>query len=237
MNNPVLFLLPAPLGLVEAMWLPESERLRILHVRHFVVEAAKTARLHLKQLGMPIPIRELSLSELNEHTVKEDIPSLLLPMFEGFDLAVLSEAGCPAVADPGAVLVALAHEQGFDICPLIGPSSILMALMASGANGQRFAFHGYLPVDSTQQANVLKKLEQRSRDYDESQLFIETPYRNDALLMQCLQVLHSETRLCVSSDLSLPSQKIVSQIVRKWPEHISFHRKPSIFLIYAGNTS
>lgn len=233
---PRLFLIPAPLGEPDTPWLPEPERLRLLSLRHFVVEAEKTARKHLKALALATPIQELSLNTLNQHTPAADVASLLAPLLAGFDLGLISEAGCPAVADPGAQLVALAHQHGFEVVPLIGPSSILLALMASGANGQRFAFHGYLPVDAEHRAQAIKALEQRSREQDETQVFIETPYRNNALLAQLRATLATTTRLAIACDLTLPSQTIVSQRVHDWPNPApDLHKRPTIFVLYAGH--
>ncbi|WP_024303788.1 SAM-dependent methyltransferase [Pseudogulbenkiania sp. MAI-1] len=230
-----LFLIPTPLGDEATPWLPEPERARVLHITHFVVEAEKTARRHLKALGVTTPIRELTLSTLNEHTKPAEVAALLQPLAEGHDLGLVSEAGCPAVADPGAQLVALAHEKGFRVEPLIGPSSILLALMASGANGQCFAFHGYLPVDAAERAKAVKELEQRSRQRNETQIFIETPYRNNALLQQLRETLSPATRLCVAADLTLPSQTIVSRRVKDWPKDApDFHKRPALFVIHAG---
>lgn len=228
-----LYLIPTPLGAADVLWLPDTERQRILHLRHFVVEASKTARLHLKSLGIPVPVRDLVLNELNEHTDLQQISSLLDPLLAGTDVGLLSEAGCPAVADPGAQLVALAHENGIDVQPLIGPSSILLALMVSGANGQRFAFHGYLPVDRVERDAVLKKLEVRSKENNESQMFIEAPYRNDKLLAQCRQTLSPTTRLCIACDLNLPTQTIISRRLIDWPISPVLHKRPCIFLLYA----
>ncbi|MBV8648124.1 SAM-dependent methyltransferase [Paludibacterium sp.] len=229
-----LFLIPAPLGDADTPWLPEPERLRVRHLTHFVVEAEKTARKHLKALGVTTPIRELSLQTLNEHTPPQDVAALLMPLLAGQDVGLISEAGCPAVADPGAQLVALAHEKGIAVMPLIGPSSILLALMASGANGQRFAFHGYLPVDAGERAQALKRLEARSREQDETQVFIETPYRNDALLTQLRAQLAPDTRLAVACDLTLPTQTIISRRVRDWPAQApTLHKRPTIFVLHA----
>lgn len=229
-----LFLIPAPLGEPDTPWLPEPERLRLLSLRHFVVEAEKTARKHLKALALDTPIRELSMSTLNEHTPADQVAALLAPLEAGHDLGLISEAGCPAVADPGAQLVALAHQRGIEVVPLIGPSSILLALMASGANGQRFAFHGYLPVDADERAKAIKALEQRSREQDESQVFIETPYRNNALLAQLRATLATTTRLAVACDLTLPSQQIVSHRVHEWADPApDLHKRPAIFVLYA----
>lgn len=230
-----LFLIPAPLGDESIAWLPESERAKVLHLTHFVVEAEKTARKHLKALGVSAPIRELAMSTLNEHTAATDVAALLQPLLDGHDLGLISEAGCPAVADPGAQLVALAHERGIRVEPLIGPSSILLALMASGANGQCFAFHGYLPVDAADKAKIVKELEQRSRQRNETQVFIETPYRNNALLQQLRDTLSPATRLAVACDLTLPSQTIVSRRVKDWPKDApDLHKRPAIFIIHAA---
>lgn len=230
-----LYLIPTPLGDADTPWLPEPERARVLHITHFVVEAEKTARRHLKALGVSTPIRELQLSTLNEHTPAADVAALLAPLAAGHDVGLVSEAGCPAVADPGAQLVALAHGRGFRVEPLIGPSSILLALMASGANGQRFAFHGYLPVDAAERERAIRALEARSRQNDESQVFIETPYRNDALLAELRRVLSPTTRLTAAADLTLPTQTIVSRRVADWPADTpSLHKRPAIFVLYAG---
>ncbi|WP_337883538.1 SAM-dependent methyltransferase [Chromobacterium haemolyticum] len=230
-----LFLIPAPLGDESIAWLPEAERAKVLHLTRFVVEAEKTARKHLKALGVSAPIRELAMSTLNEHTPAADVAALLQPLLDGHDLGLISEAGCPAVADPGAQLVALAHERGLRVEPLIGPSSILLALMASGANGQCFAFHGYLPVDAADKAKIVKELELRSRQRNETQVFIETPYRNNALLQQLRDTLSPATRLAVACDLTLPSQTIVSHRVKDWPKDApDLHKRPAIFIIHAA---
>lgn len=230
-----LFLIPAPLGDESIAWLPEAERAKVLHLTRFVVEAEKTARKHLKALGVSAPIRELAMSTLNEHTPAADVAALLQPLLDGHDLGLISEAGCPAVADPGAQLVALAHERGLRVEPLIGPSSILLALMASGANGQCFAFHGYLPVDAADKAKIVKELELRSRQRNETQVFIETPYRNNALLQQLRDTLSPTTRLAVACDLTLPSQTIVSRRVKDWPKDApDLHKRPAIFIIHAA---
>lgn len=230
-----LFLIPAPLGDADTPWLPEPERTRVIHIQHFVVEAEKTARKDLKALGVTAPIRELQLSVLNEHTDAKDVAALLAPLKAGYDVGLISEAGCPAVADPGAQLVALAHEAGITVVPLIGPSSILLALMASGANGQRFAFHGYLPVDAAERVKAIKALEQQSREQDQTQVFIETPYRNNALLGTLRETLKPGTRLAVACDLTLPSQTIISRRNGDWPKQApDLHKRPTIFLIYAA---
>lgn len=234
MTTGTLYLIPAPLGDESIAWLPEGERAKVIHITHFVVEAEKTARKHLKALGVTTPIRELIMGTLNEHTKPAEVSALLAPLLAGMDVGLISEAGCPAVADPGAQLVALAHEKNIRIEPLIGPSSILLALMASGANGQCFTFHGYLPVDAAEKAVVLKKLEQRSSQYNETQIFIETPYRNNGLIQQIKEVLSPQTRLAVACDLTLPTQTIVSKKLKDWNNPPDFHKRPAIFVLHAG---
>lgn len=237
MNTPTLYLIPTPLGATDTPSLLAHEQAQIIHLTDFVVEAEKTARAHLKAMGISTPIRELNLTTLNEHTIPADIPALLAPLQAGRSMGILSEAGCPAVADPGAQLVALAHEQGFNVMPLVGPSSILMALMASGANGQCFCFKGYLPAEQTERIHSLKTLETRSRQHNETQLFIETPYRNDALLADAIATLHPGTRLCIAADLTLPSQTIVSQSVAQWRRCANLpilKKRPCLFVVYAG---
>ena len=234
---PTLYLIPTPLGAADTPSLLPHEQAQIQHLTDFVVEAEKTARSHLKHMGLHKPIRELSLRPLNEHTPKTEVAQLLQPLHEGRDLGVISEAGCPAIADPGADLVALAHEHGFEVKPLIGASSILLALMASGANGQCFAFKGYLPADKDQRAGCLRDLEQRSRQANETQLFIETPYRNDALLADAISSLHPNTRLCIASDLTLPTQLIISQRIADWRkmrELPVLKKRPTMFVLHAG---
>lgn len=235
--KPVLYLIPTPLGRADTPCLLPHEQAQIVGLTDFVVEAEKTARAHLKALGVTTPIRELNLRTLNEHTAAADVAALLAPLKAGRSLGLLSEAGCPAVADPGAQLVALAHAHGFAVMPLVGPSSILLALMASGANGQCFAFNGYLPANKEGRAGCLKKLETRSRGENETQLFIETPYRNDVLLADALAVLQPDTRLCIAADLTLPTQSIISKTVSEWRRLDSLpnlKKRPCLFVLYAG---
>lgn len=235
--SPILYLIPTPLGAPDTPCLLPQEQAQITGLTDFVVEAEKTARAHLKHLGVTTPIRELNLQTLNEHTDLKTLPELLKPLQEGRSMGILSEAGCPAVADPGANLVALAHRHGYEVRPLIGPSSLLLALMASGANGQNFAFKGYLPSEKSERIAALKSLEQRSRQQNETQLFIETPYRNDALLADALETLYPETRLCTATDLTLPTQEIISQTVAAWRKSKTLpnlKKRPTIFVLHAG---
>lgn len=235
---PTLYLIPTPLGEQDApLWAIPAQTARLHTLTHFVVEAAKTARKHLKQLDLAHPIQSLNLSELNEHTPDAQVAALLAPLHAGQDMGLLSEAGCPAVADPGARLVRLAHEAGFTVEPLIGPSSILLALMASGSNGQRFAFHGYLPVEANERKKALQQLEARSRQEDSAQIFIETPYRNNALLTTLLETLKPDTLLTAACDLTLNTQTIVSRRTRDWPKPApDLHKRPAIFVLYAGKS-
>ena len=236
MSQPVLYLIPTPLGTADIPCLLPHEQALIVHLSDFVVEAEKTARAHLKAFGLARPIRELNLQTLNEHTAATTVPTLLAPLRAGRSIGLMSEAGCPAVADPGAQLVVLAHAEGFAVQPLVGPSSIMLALMASGANGQQFAFKGYLPADKEARATSLKSLERHVQKTHETQLFIETPYRNDALLTDAVGLLHAETRLCIAADLTLPSQLIISQPVAAWRRMAKLpelKKRPCLFVLYA----
>lgn len=232
--TPTLYLIPTPLATADTPCLLPHEQSLIVDLIDFVVEAEKTARAHLKAFGVSTPIRELSLKTLNEHTPAQDIPALLEPLKQGRNMGLVSEAGCPAVADPGAQVVALAHQHGFMVKPLVGPSSILMALMASGANGQNFAFRGYLPQAADERAVALKEWEQRAYAQRETQIFIETPYRNDVLLETALQTLKPSTRLCIACDLTADTETIISLPVADWPkQRPNLKKRPCIFIIYA----
>lgn len=234
---PILYLIPTPLGTPDTPCLLPHEQAQISGLTDFVVEAEKTARSHLKHLGITTPIRELNLQTLNEHTDTDTLPELLKPLREGRSMGIVSEAGCPAVADPGANLVALAHKHGFEVRPLVGPSSLLLALMASGANGQNFAFKGYLPSEKTERIQALKSLEQQSRRNNETQIFIETPYRNNAMLEDAVATLSPSTRLCTASDLTLPTQTIISKHVADWrklPSLPDLKKRPTIFILHAA---
>lgn len=233
MNLGKLFLIPTPLGDETTPWLLPHEQNQITHITHFVVEAEKTARKHLKAIGVSTPIRELNLQTLNEHSKDSDLHALLEPLLNGQDVGLVSEAGCPAIADPGADLVALAHKKGITVLPLVGASSILLALMASGANGQSFAFKGYLPSEKNERLAALKKLEQHSLATNETQIFIETPYRNMAMLEDALSTLKPHTRFCIACDLTTPEQLIISQLVKDWSKTLpDLHKRPCIFVLH-----
>ena len=241
MSTGTLYLIPVPLVQTSAATnaetlaaaLPAPALATARRLRHFVVEHAKTARAYLKHMKLPLPLQELDLKELNEHTPAADIKALLQPLLQGQDLGLMSEAGCPAVADPGAALVALAQARGIRVVPLIGPSSLLLALMASGLNGQRFAFHGYLPAKSEERARAIRELEKESHSRLQTQIFIETPYRNATLYAALLQYAKPETRLCLATDLTLASEFIQTKSIRDWrktspPE---LERRPTVFLL------
>jgi 16S rRNA (cytidine1402-2'-O)-methyltransferase len=211
---------------------PVLDRIRKLDC--FVVESAKSARRFIASCGHPRPMRDLTFAELNEHTPASAIPALLEPLLAERDVGLLSEAGLPAVADPGAALVAAAHEHGIVVVPMTGPSSIMLALMASGLEGQRFRFLGYLPAESAARRAALAELERQSSRLAETQIFIETPYRNDALLADILQSCHASTRLAVAADLTAPSEWIRSERIEAWrarPGQIG--KRPAIFLLLA----
>lgn len=229
-----LYLIPTPLGDTPLdLVLPEETRRIAARLTHFVVEHAKTARAFLKQVGTEVPLQQLDLAELNEHTRDNVLEALLAPLLAGHDVGLLSEAGCPAVADPGANLVRLAHRRGIRVKPLVGPSSILLALMASGLVGQRFAFHGYLPAKPDERAKALKELEQRAARDDAAQAFIETPYRNAAMLAGILAACRDDTLVTVACDLTLASELVATRRVAEWRKALpDLDRRPAVFLIW-----
>ncbi|WP_368621100.1 SAM-dependent methyltransferase [Paraburkholderia sp. BR13444] len=235
-----LYLIPNTLGEGDAsaleLVLPAPVRARAASLHYYIGENAKTTRAFLKKVGTKRPIQEIEIHELNVNTPGGEIDKLLAPLLSGTDAGLVSEAGCPAVADPGAILVRRAHERGVKVVPLVGPSSILLALMASGLNGQTFAFHGYLPVDAAERAKRLRDLEQQSRKSKQTQIFIETPYRNRALLDTLLATCAPSTLVCVAVDLTLPSEVIASRSVADWKKkpEIDLHKRPAIFLILAA---
>lgn len=229
----VLYLIPSPLGVQDpGETLPEPARHTVAALDYFIVEHPKSARAVLKGIGTRKPLQELTLVVLDEHTAATELESLLSPVIAGRNAGLLSEAGCPAVADPGAQLVRLAHERGVRVVPLVGPSALLLALMASGLNGQRFAFHGYLPADAQERVRKIAELEMESAIRDQAQIFIETPYRNEKLFAALLQTCRPETLLCVATDLTLPTEQVETKTVREWhraPPEIG--KRPTVFLL------
>jgi 16S rRNA (cytidine1402-2'-O)-methyltransferase len=231
-----LYLVPAWLSedTPPADTVPAAVLQRMRTLERFIVEDAKSARRYLAACGHPKPMRELAFEELNEHTPDSAIPALLEPVLAGADAGVLSEAGVPAVADPGAKLVAAAHARGIAVVPMVGPSSILLALMASGLDGQRFRFVGYLPADAAARKSAIAELERQSARNRETQIFIETPYRNDAMLQELVATLRGETRLAVAVDLTASTEWIRSARVSEWKSDVpQVGKRPAIFLLLA----
>ncbi len=229
-----LYLIPTPLGDSPLdRVLPEETRRIATGLSTFIVEHAKTARAFLKQLGTVLPLQQLTLLELNEHTKAAELDALLAPLLAGHDVGLISEAGCPAVADPGADLARLAHRHGIPVKPLVGPSSILLALMGSGLVGQRFAFHGYLPAKPEERAKALRELEKRADKDNAAQAFIETPYRNRAMLETILATCRDDTLLSVACDLTLDTEYVATKPVAGWRgEAPVLDKRPCVFLIY-----
>lgn len=228
----ILYAIPTPLGGAPTEVLPETVLRQVRQLKDFVAENAKSARAFLSAAGAKP--REVSIVELNEHSAAAEIPKMLQPLRDGRDLGLVSEAGCPAIADPGAALVEAAHREGFRVVPLVGPSSISLALMASGLEGQRFAFCGYLPRDTGERVDRVKELEKRSRIERETEIFIETPYRNDVLLASLLGACAPQTRLCVAADLTLHSESVTTRTIAEWRRSPpALGRRPAVFLLLA----
>ena len=236
MQKPSLYLIPVTLGDTPiATVLPSYNTEIISQLNYFIVENVRSARRFLKKCNPDIDIDSITFFELNTHTRKEDISDFLQPMNDGNSMGIISEAGCPAIADPGADVVAIAQRKGFNVVPLVGPSSILMALMASGFNGQSFAFHGYLPIESPEKLRKLKQLEARAYDENQSQIFIETPYRNQKLAEDILQNCRASTLLCIAMNISCEDEYIVTRSVQGWKNKLpEMHKKPCVFIIYRG---
>ena len=214
--------------------LPEGNREWLATCRTFIVEELRSARRFLKKAGYPYPIDETDFHLLNEHTTHGEIGGYLDAIGRGENVGLLSEAGLPCVADPGAMIVRVAQRRGIEVGPLVGPSSLMLALMASGLNGQSFAFNGYLPVDKSQRANAIRRLEERARREHQTQLFIEAPYRNNQMLEALCTVLQPDTAICVACDLTLPTQTIRTLPSGKWKTErtkLNLHKRNTVFLI------
>ena len=234
MIEPALYLIPVTLsdGTHERV-LPSHNLQVIRGIRHFVVENVRTARRFLKACDRTIDIDALTFSELNGHTRPEDVEAMLAPLAGGEAVGLMSEAGCPAVADPGADLVSIAQRRGYVVRPLVGPSSILLGLMASGFNGQRFAFEGYLPIEAGARSRRLKEMVRRIEHEDQTQIFIETPYRNDRLVEELCRVLPPSLRLCIATDLTGDGERAVMRTIAQWRKRPPQSGKvPTIYLLY-----
>ena len=228
-----LYLIPSTLGDVAPLEvIPISVKKVIEEIDIFIVENEKAARRFIKSICPNKTQSSLKLFPLNKFTDLSEIPSYLTPCQHGQSIGLISDAGCPGVADPGSEVVSLAHQKHIQVVPLIGPSSILMAMMASGMNGQNFAFNGYLPIEKSERKSKIKQLEKRSFEEQQAQLFIETPYRNDKLLLDLCQILHPDTQICVACDLTLSTEFIKTQQVREWKRSsVNLHKRPTIFIL------
>lgn len=233
-----LYLIPCTLGDTPAeQVLPQHVIGVARKLQYFVVEQPKTARQFLSALKPEQPIQTLHFSILNEHTVPGELAGLLAPLLAGQDVGIISEAGCPGIADPGADLVNLAHRHDIRVVPLVGPSSILLALMASGLNGQCFAFHGYLPIENAERKTAIQALEAESARRRQTQLFIETPYRNEKMFGALLAHCRPQTLLCVATDITLPGEQIRTRSIAQWKLQPApqLNKRPSLFLLLATN--
>jgi 16S rRNA (cytidine1402-2'-O)-methyltransferase len=230
-----VYLIPNTLGESEISDVIPVGVTQILHsLNHFIVEDIRNARRFLVKTGYPLKIDDIVFFELNKHTNSADIPGFLLPCADGIDIGVISEAGVPAVADPGALVVEAAHRKNIRVVPLTGPSSILMALMASGFNGQNFAFRGYLPVDKTELSAALKDMESRSKRENQTQIFIETPYRNMRMFEEILKICNPSTRLCVAKNLTTSEESVVVKSISEWRKvKQDLDKQPAVFLLQA----
>lgn len=229
-----LYLIPSPLGDYDpAEVLPRPVLDIACGLKCFVVEEVRTARRFLSAAGLKGHIDTLEFHTLNEHTAPQEVEALAA-LFDKGDVGLISEAGLPAVADPGAALVALCHREGIEVVPLTGPSSLMLALMASGLNGQSFAFRGYLPAKTEERRSAVKDIERLSKSLDQSQIFIETPYRNDSLLKDLVKLLQPTTRLCVAADLTLPTAFVRTRTAAQWRrEPVTIGKRPCVFIILA----
>ncbi len=229
-----LYLIPVPLGETELDHiLPPHNNKIIGEIRHFIVENIRTARRFLKKSNPDIVIDNLTFYTLNKHTSPEEVSSYLKPIETGESIGIISEAGCPAIADPGADVVAIAQRKGYKVVPMIGPSSILLSLMASGCNGQSFSFWGYLPIDMSEKIKKLKLLEQRIYNENQTQIFIETPYRNHKIIEEIIKYCRPQTRLCIAANITCPDEYIHTHTIQEWSkEKLDLHKKPCIFLLY-----
>jgi len=228
-----LFLIPTTLGENEPLEvLPISIKRAIEEIDYYIVENEKSARRFIKKISPRKSQPNLFIEVLNKYTEPEVIPTFLQPCLEGMNVGVLSEAGCPGIADPGADVVGIAHQKNIKVVPLVGPSSILLAMMASGLNGQNFAFNGYLPIDATERKKAIKSLEKKSRDQGQTQIFIETPYRNDKLFAELANTLSPNTLLCIACDITLSSEFIATKRISDWKKtSLDLNKRPAIFIL------
>ena len=236
MSLGTLYMVPVTLGDDNLSFVIPADVIQIVKgLEYFVVENEKSARRFLGTVKSNKPVRELNFQLLNEHTAEKDLPELIAPLLAGHNVGMLSEAGCPGIADPGATLAALAHRKGIKVSPLVGPSSILLSLMASGFNGQQFTFLGYLPSDKAARVTKLKEIEKQSERLNETQIFIETPYRNQHMLEDILASCNANTKLCIARNVSLEVELVVSKTIAEWKKNAlpDLHKQPTVFLLIA----
>ncbi|MGH8751963.1 MAG: SAM-dependent methyltransferase [Burkholderiales bacterium] len=233
MPSGVLYLIPVSLG-ASQIDLPMSAIEQVCALNTFIVENAKSARQYLAQFKLATPLQQINFLLLDEHTPRETLKDLLKPLLAGENAGLMSEAGCPAVADPGAALIRLAHQHAIKVVPLVGPSAILLALMACGLDGQRFAFHGYLPVPEHDRRKSLAELEKNSKALTQTQIFIEAPYRNQKLLQSLIETCRGTTWLCLATDITLPTESIVTRRMAEWKTKLpEINKRPTVFLLYS----
>ena len=229
-----IFLIPTDLGgeSIGRIW-PADNLQMIRHLRHFIVENERSARRFLRKAGYDIPFEEVSMHLLNKHTKAGEISGYLHACLAGHDMGILSEAGTPCVADPGQNIVQIAHRRGLKVVPMVGPSSMIMALMASGFNGQHFLFHGYLPISKHERIRAIKNMERAAYSHDQTQLFMETPYRNNQLMEDLVKTCDPATLICVACDITLASEYIRTLPTKEWKKNMpDLHKRPGIFLLY-----
>ncbi|MDR2064270.1 MAG: SAM-dependent methyltransferase [Prevotellaceae bacterium] len=227
-----IYIIPTTLGDSDIDVIPQKTIETIRSIRYFTVEDIRTARRYLSKIKMPVKIDELIFLELNEHTKQDEISELLVPVFQGNDIGIISDAGVPCVADPGATIIDYAHKKNIKIVPLTGPSSILLALMAAGMNGQNFAFAGYLPVKEQQRCRRIQFLEKRSKNENQTQIFIETPYRNLQLFKSFVSICNPSTQLCIAANITLADEFIKTMTIEKWKNsEPDINKKPCIFIL------
>jgi 16S rRNA (cytidine1402-2'-O)-methyltransferase len=233
MDQGILYLLPSDFGEDSLILLPSYAIDIIQSLDIFIVENEKSARHFLKRIGYSKPLNSIILFSLNEHTSHDEIVHYLDPLKRGINIGILSEAGCPGVADPGAEIIKLAHQNSIQVKPLVGPSSILLALMASGFNGQHFIFHGYLPKEKTARIKMIQRMESDVLNKNQTQIFIETPYHNNNLFKEIIETCSRNTKLCVATEVTLPTEFIKTLTIEKWKNAIpDLHKRPTVFLIY-----
>jgi 16S rRNA (cytidine1402-2'-O)-methyltransferase len=236
MQKGSLFLIPTVLA-EDTAHLVISPQIKALipQLEYFLVENVRTARRFISSLKLGINIDALQFGVLDKSTAAKEIESLMAPLAQGKDIGLMSEAGCPGIADPGSLAVAFAHRNGIKVCPLSGPSSMFLALMGSGFNGQSFAFHGYLPIQKKDRVLALRSLEAESRKLNRTQIFMETPFRNMQLFEDCCESLNPDTQLCIAKNLTAPDESIVTKNIIRWKkEKPELHKVPAVFVLYAG---